>query len=124
MEIILLLEDAEEILTKGMYERPQAVSNILNMTDGLLNDYMQMQIISTFNTDLKMIDQALKRAGRLMVSHKFDKLTAEQANKLSEKIGSIKRFEAGATLAEIYEGANQVIDEDDLTQKEIGFRKN
>lgn len=119
---ILLLEDAEDILTKGSDERPQAVSNILNMTDGLLNDYMQMQIISTFNTDLKMIDPALRRAGRLVASHKFDKLSKDLANKLAEKIGSSKVFDKGATLAEIYEGTNQILDDDDLTSSQIGFK--
>ena len=37
---VLLLEDAEMILTSSEEERNQAVSNILNISDGLLNDHM------------------------------------------------------------------------------------
>jgi len=51
---ILLLEDAEMILTSTEEDRNQAVSNILNISDGLLNDHMDMQIIATFNVNKKL----------------------------------------------------------------------
>jgi len=119
---ILLLEDAENILANTIDNRSQAVSNILNMTDGLLNDYMNVQIIATFNTNAKMIDAALKRAGRLQVNYKFGKLTKTEANKLAQAVGIDKVFDSASTLAEIYEGTNQII-EDDLAETKIGFRK-
>jgi len=119
--IILLLEDAENVLATTINNRSQAVSNILNMTDGLLNDYMDVQIIATFNTNAKLIDSALKRAGRLQVSYKFGKLSKKDSNKLGEKLGLDIVFDQAMTLAEIYEGTNQII-EDDLVEKKIGFR--
>jgi len=118
---ILLLEDSEHILSSRSDNRTQAISNILNMTDGLLNDFMEVQIISTFNTDAKIIDPALKRAGRLIVNYRFNKLKPEQANKLAKKIGSDSIFTEPVTLSEIYEGANQIIEDDDLSRKSIGF---
>jgi len=117
---ILLLEDAENVLATSINDRTQAVSNILNMTDGLLNDFMDIQIIATFNTNAKLIDPALKRAGRLQVTHKFTKLNKTDANKLAKEIGVDATFDSPATLAEIYEGSNQVIN-DDLEERKIGF---
>ncbi|NPV13117.1 MAG: AAA family ATPase [Ignavibacteria bacterium] len=118
---ILILEDAENVLATTINDRTQAVSNILNMTDGLLNDYMDVQIIATFNTNAKLIDNALRRAGRLQVSYKFGKLSKKDANKLAQKLGLDKNFDESVTLAEIYEGSNQII-EDDLVEKKIGFK--
>jgi len=119
---ILLLEDSENVLSTTINDRTQAVSNILNMTDGLLNDYMDIQIIATFNTNAKLIDPALKRAGRLQVNHKFGKLNKTDANKLAKKIGVEANFKVAATLAEIYEGSNQIIS-DDLEERSIGFKR-
>lgn len=119
---ILLLEDAEMILTSSQEERSQAVTNILNISDGLLNDHMDMQIIATFNVGKKIIDDALLRKGRLMVEYKFKKLTAIQATKLSKHIGLNKEYNEPKTLAEIYEEktGKQLIDTD-MGIKKIGF---
>lgn len=119
---ILLLEDAEMILTSSEEERNQAVSNILNISDGLLNDHMDMQIIATFNANKKVIDAALLRKGRLMVNYRFKKLTANQATKLSKYIGLNKIYTESKSLAEIYEEkiGKQLIDDDEVTKK-IGF---
>lgn len=123
---VLLLEDAESILTNTTEERDQAVTNILNMSDGLLNDYLDMQIIATLNVEKKIIDEALLRKGRLMVNYKFKKLTPTQATDLSKYIGSNKKFTTPATLAEVYEDKNgkqliDLVDIDDST-KGIGFK--
>jgi len=120
---ILLLEDAEMILTSTQEERSQAVTNILNISDGLLNDHMDMQIIATFNVNKKVIDDALLRKGRLMVDYKFKKLTAIQATKLSKHIGLNKEYTEPKTLAEIYEEkiGKQLIDTD-ITTKRMGFQ--
>lgn len=119
---VLLLEDAEMILTSSEEERSQAVSNILNISDGLLNDHMDMQIIATFNAQKKVIDEALLRKGRLMVDYKFKKLTAIQATKLSKYIGLNKTYSTPMTLAEIYEEkTGKQLVENELNTKKIGF---
>lgn len=123
---ILLLEDSETILTNVMEERDQAVTNILNMSDGLLNDYLDMQIIATLNVDRKIIDEALLRKGRMMVNYKFKKLSGEEATKLSKYIGSNKTYTSPQTLAEVYEDKNgkQLIDLADIddSTKGMGFK--
>lgn len=119
---VLLLEDAEQILTSTEEERNQAVANILNISDGLLNDHMDMQIIATFNANKKVIDKALLRKGRLMVDIGFKKLSAIQATNLSKYIGLNKTYTEPKTLAEIYEEkvGKQLVDNDILPTK-IGF---
>lgn len=120
---VLLLEDAEMILTSTEEERNQAVSNILNISDGLLNDHMDMQIIATFNATKDIIDGALLRKGRLMVNYQFKKLSPTEATKLSEYIGLNKKYTESKTLAEIYEEkiGKQLIDVD-VKRKKIGFQ--
>lgn len=121
--IIIILEDSENIISNDVEERTQAVSNILNMSDGLLNDVMDVQIIATFNKDIKKMDPALTRAGRLIVNYKFKKLSAEEANKLCKKLKNGKKFDKAVTLAEIYEGSNQIIVDDlEDNTKKIGFK--
>lgn len=118
--VILLLEDSENILANTVDNRTEAVANILNMSDGLLNDIMQIQIISTFNTKSKLIDEALMRSGRLMVNYEFKKLSKENANKLAKKLKLDKKFDKDTSLAEIY-GSEQIINDDLETKKKIGF---
>ena len=119
---VLLLEDAEMILTSSQEERNQAVANILNISDGLLNDHMDMQIIATFNINKKMMDKALLRKGRLMVEYEFGKLDAIQATELSKYIGLNKKYTEPKTLAEIYEEkvGKQLIENITKTKK-IGY---
>ncbi|CAF3836172.1 unnamed protein product [Rotaria sp. Silwood1] len=65
---ILIVEDAEHIILDRKQETflpKQAVSNLLNLSDGLLGDAMHQQIICTFNCDVQAIDPALLRDGRL-----------------------------------------------------------
>ena len=83
----------------------QAVSNLLNMSDGLLGDAVHQQIICTFNCDLRNIDSALLRDGRLVLEHKFDKLSPENARRLCENLGVDLKGEEilePMSLAEIY----------------------
>ena len=85
---ILIIEDAEPALEKrGNGGRSSAVSNVLNLTDGLLSDCLKISIVATFNTGIKNIDEALTRKGRLLMNYKFEKLSKEKSKKLLEKNG-------------------------------------
>lgn len=83
---ILILEDAEEILKDRAVNRTSAVPNILNLTDGLLGDMLNISLICTFNADDKSIDQALLRKGRAKVNYKFDKLSLEKCQNINPSI--------------------------------------
>jgi len=100
---VLLIEDAEPLLAKRQEGvRIQGVTNLLNMTDGLLNDMLNLQIICTFNVDLKKLDSALLRPGRLLARKEFKALAELDANLLAQRLGIKHHFKKPATLGEIY----------------------
>lgn len=104
-ESIIILEDAEFALQSRSDEfGAQAVSNLLNITNGLLNDATKMQVIATFNMDKKNIDKALLRPGRLLGECKFDKLNVEEAKALAEFLKKDIEITVPMTVAEIYNG--------------------
>lgn len=118
---ILVVEDAENVLIKRQGQHNQAISNILNLSDGLLSDCLKIQILATFNTDLSNIDDALLRKGRLIAKYEFKELTQDRINKLSKKLG-IKFHGNSATLAEIYNYSEMEFSK--TSRSEIGFQIN
>ncbi len=84
---VLIIEDAEELITSREEVRHSNLSMLLNLTDGLLGESLGIQIIATFNTDVKNIDKALLRKGRLSVIYEFKLLSLERTNALLNKLG-------------------------------------
>ena len=104
---ILLVEDAEPLLVaRDADTRIQGITNLLNMTDGILNDMLKLQIICTFNVNLKQLDKALLRPGRLSARKEFKALQPFEANILAHQLGIKHVFESPASLAEIYAQLN------------------
>ncbi|MCF8461024.1 MAG: ATP-binding protein [Flavobacteriales bacterium] len=100
---VLLIEDAEPLLAKRQEGvRIQGVTNLLNMTDGLLNDMLNLQIICTFNVDLRRLDSALLRPGRLLARKEFKPLSELDANLLAQRLGIKHHFRKPASLGDIY----------------------
>lgn len=105
---ILIVEDAENIIRdrkQDTFLPNQAVANLLNLSDGLLGDAMHQQIICTFNCDVSGIDPALLREGRLVVEHKFEKLSIDNAQRLCAELGvpnNGEEIREPMSLAEIY----------------------
>lgn len=99
---ILLIEDAEELLTKRDATGSNAVSNLLNLSDGLLSDGFHIQIICTFNADLTRIDKALLRKGRLIASYAFEPLAQLKAQALATELGQTEPVTEATSLADIY----------------------
>jgi len=100
---IIVVEDADNGLkTRSGNNYGSIVDKILNLTDGMFNDFLGNQIICTFNTDIKNIDSALLRKGRLLLNHKFDKLSIENAQKLADKLELNITVKEPITLADLY----------------------
>jgi len=100
---VLLIEDAEPLLAARSSEtRIQGVTNLLNMTDGLLNDMLNLQIICTFNVGLKKLDKALLRPGRLLARKEFKAMSELDANILAQQLGVKHHFTKPAALSEVY----------------------
>lgn len=100
---VLIIEDAEDILRpREETGNAVAVSNLLNISDGILGDVLKMKVICTFNTDINEIDSALLRKGRLALDYEFKKLSIEESNNLIKSIGKNYITDKEMTLAEVY----------------------
>jgi len=99
---ILIIEDAEDLLLKRDGQGANTVSNLLNLSDGLLADCFHIQIICTFNTDLSRIDSALLRKGRLIAAYEFAALATEKAQALAISLNPAATVTKPTTLADLY----------------------
>jgi ATP-dependent 26S proteasome regulatory subunit len=100
---ILIIEDAERVLgSREGSGASQSTSNLLNLTDGILGDCLNILIIATFNTKKDNIDEAFMRKGRLIAEYKFDKLSIESTNKLLKHLKKDVVVSEGMVLSDIY----------------------
>lgn len=117
---IVIIEDAENIIMDRRTNGSSAVSNLLNISDRLLADFLNVQLICTFNSSVTMVDSALMRKGRLIAKYEFEKLSVEKAQRLSNHLKFESIIEKPMTVAEI---SNQNEKEIETKQVEvIGFR--
>lgn len=110
--LVLIMEDADSsLITRGMDNQSQ-VSDILNMSDGLLGQLADIHIITTINAAKIDLDKALLRPGRMGVFTEFKELPAGRANSvlsrlLNEEIGKVPYCTEKVTLAEVYTKARE-----------------
>lgn len=80
--IVFILEDADAALTKREDENlgtRSHVESLLNMTNGIIGDSLNIHVVCTTNEDDTKIDNALKRNGRLFASIDFKGISRERA---------------------------------------------
>jgi len=120
---VLIIEDAERVISdREGNGSPAGVSNILNLTDGILADCLNIQVIATFNMKRERIDQALLRKGRLIAEHKFEKLSAEDTNKLLKHLGKSQEVSESMSLADIYNIDVELFKSTNKNTSKIGLR--
>jgi energy-coupling factor transporter ATP-binding protein EcfA2 len=100
-DCVLVIEDAENIIMDRKISNNASVSNLLNISDGLLADFLNVQIIYTFNNSLTLLDSALLRKGRLIAKYEFGKLGINKSQSLSDHLGYDKIINEPMTIAEI-----------------------
>ncbi len=120
---IFVIEDAENIIIDRETEGSSPVSALLNLSDGLLSDCLNIQIICSFNTDLSKVDSALLRKGRLIAQYEFKELETEKAQQLSDKLGFQTQISKPMTLTDIY-NQEELNFENTKTRIPIGFGSN
>lgn len=98
---VLIIEDAENVIMDRKVSNNAAVSNLLNISDGLLADFLNVQLVCTFNNSLTLVDSALMRKGRLIAKYEFGKLGIEKAQRLSDHLGFKDTITKPMTIAEI-----------------------
>ena len=124
---ILLIEDAEPLLASRNNTRNLGITNLLNLTDGILNDILSIQIIATFNTDLSELDDALLRPERLIARKEFTNLTIKQSKAIADKLKlDSNKINKEMSLAEIYamKKNKEIMNHGMKPTKSIGFKMN
>ena len=116
---VLIIEDAENIIMQRQVGADSAVSNLLNISDGLLSDFLNVQVICTFNSNLSLVDSALMRKGRLIAKYEFGKLSTAKAQKLSDDAGFTRTVQAPMSVAEIMNQDEKTYEQE---RPRIGFR--
>lgn len=117
---VLVIEDAEDLILSRDNHNNSKLSFLLNLTDGLLGESLGIQIIATFNTDLKNIDKALLRKGRLTSIYEFKPLTQAKTNNLLQSLGHEITVNQSLSLADIFnfETENNY---EPILRKAVGF---
>jgi len=98
---LLLLEDCDELIRgQAKHETGQALSRLLNLTDGLLGQGRNVLVGITTNEDLERLHPAVVRPGRCLARIEVGPLTRGEATAWLGTCEGIARD--GATLAELY----------------------
>ena len=109
---VIIMEDCEYILKRRDTHENPLINSLLNITDGLVGDALNIRFLCTFNAALTDIDEALLRPGRLKVKYEFKALN-------KDKTKAICGDDKAETLAEIYN--RDKIDFNKKEQRKIGF---
>jgi MoxR-like ATPase len=103
---LLLLEDCDELIrTDAKQSTGQALSRLLNLTDGILGQGRQVLVAITTNEDIGRLHPAVTRPGRCLARIEVGAMRADEATAWLERAGleSTPGIEgAGATLAELF----------------------
>lgn len=99
---VLVIEDAEDLIVSRDDQFNSRLSFLLNITDGILSDSLGIQIIATFNTELKNIDKALLRKGRLTSIYEFKELELAKTNALLANLNHNFVSDKKMSLADIF----------------------
>jgi len=118
---VLVIEDAENIIKDRRYSSESSVSNLLNISDGLLSDCLNVQIVCTFNSEIGLVDNALLRKGRLIARYEFGQLSVDKARKLSNHLELKTIINKPMTLAEITNPDDK--NPEPVKTNVIGFRR-
>jgi hypothetical protein len=124
---VIILEDAGEMLTGEARERTgQALSRLLNVTEGLIGQGLKILVLITTNEEMKTLHPAVSRPGRCLAHNHFLPFSSEQGEmeKWLQKNGLPFSPDSGPqTLAQLYAkfSANKFPTPKSNENKSIGF---
>lgn len=100
---MVILEDCDELIRgEAKAAGGQALSRLLNVTDGLIGQSSNLLVGITTNEDISVFHPAVTRPGRCLAQIEVGKLSRAEAQAwLGKPLPS--KFRDGATLAELYE---------------------
>jgi len=80
-----------------------------------------MHVICTINAPIGRLDPAVKRAGRLIAAHQFNRLDWPRAQRLAQARGLQLEFRESYSLAEIYCSASLNDEISKGEERKVGF---
>ena len=116
-KLVVILEDADDALMTRDSDNRGKVSAILNLSDGMLSDFLCLHVICTINCAAADIDQALLRPGRLVSHRVFKRLDIPQAIALATSIGKSLPQAQDYSLAEVFADGQP----EHVARPQIGF---
>jgi hypothetical protein len=117
-QFVVVLEDSDAALMTRSSDNREQVSAVLNLSDGMLADFLRLQIICTINCSAAEIDPALLRPGRLLCHRVFSRLDFPQAVRLAESLGRKLPVARDYSLAEVFAGHPT----DEINRPRLGFK--
>jgi len=100
---LIILEDAGELMTPQARSLiGQGLSRLLNLTDGMLGQGMNIMVLITTNEPLSAMHPAVVRPGRCLCEMEFGAFPVHEANRWLKAQGSHKTVKEATTLAELY----------------------
>ena len=100
---LLVLEDAGELMSSAAREDAgQGLSRVLNLTDGLLGQGLDLLVLITTNEPLGTLHPAVTRPGRCLAEIEFGEMSATEANQWLAAHACDRRVSGPATLADLY----------------------
>jgi hypothetical protein len=117
IQFVVILEDSDAALMMRGTDNRDEVSALLNLSDGMLADFLHLHIICTINCSAANIDTALLRPGRLVSHRVFGRLDYEHARRLAVSLGKELPKAVDYSLAEVFAGQNA----ESISRPRIGF---
>ena len=116
---LVVLEDSGELLAADARAvAGQALSRLLNLSDGLLGEGLRVIVLVTTNEPLRRLHPAVVRPGRTWMELEFGKLSVEEADAWLGARETARRVERATTLAELYAGTRGRVS---ATRAGLGF---
>jgi hypothetical protein len=116
--VVLIMEDADATISTRQIDNVSRLSDLLNMSDGLLGDMADIRVIATTNAKKNDIDEAVLRAGRVNEHVTFKSLETQHAIEIFTRLTGIndqnhnglrevRNVVTKTTLADIYNMARK-----------------
>ena len=100
---LVVLEDAGELLAADARAAVgQALSRLLNLSDGVLGEGLRTIVLVTTNEPLRRLHPAVVRPGRTWAEIEFPALTRDEANAWLAERRSAERVDRETSLAEAF----------------------
>jgi hypothetical protein len=105
---LLILEDCGELIGVDSKARTgQALSKLLNLSDGLLGQGINLMVLITTNEDYQALHPAIGRQGRCLSNLSFEPFTIAEATKWLAAHNCEHKVDGKQTLSDLYAYMNE-----------------